>query len=369
MTAKADRRFSWDGPVEVTRREMIGLVGALAVAPIARLAAQPATPPIKVTLLSHVGLTVADFTRTIEFYQRIFGMTVLTWQGPPAYPTPGETTGVEYPLLGIEEGRRPQLLVLSGGRGGRNSSVNHFSLGVENWDVPAIVKILEANGVKGRVRMREGKTPEILFNDPDGILFQLQHVSYCGGSGPLGDNCDPKVRPFPKGAPGGRPPARPPLRARTLNHFGISAVDMKRSFDFYQKLFAFPIQTYQGDTAVLTLGTGPRPQFIEMSQGNIRDGKLVAPPTMTAGSRLSHYCIGVDNFDPDRVVKTLVAEGVKADVTMREGRIPEVYFWDPDNIRVQVQDARYCGGSGPLGNLCDEKSRPLADAKRSVAPR
>src|SRR4029453_19319253 len=101
--------------------------------------------------------------------QRIFGMTVLTWQGPPAYPTPGESTGVEYPLLGIVEGKRPQLLVLSGGRGGTNPSVNHFSLGVEKLDVDAVVKVLKAHNVPGRVRMREGKTQEILFNDPDGI--------------------------------------------------------------------------------------------------------------------------------------------------------------------------------------------------------
>src|SRR5688500_16565331 len=84
----------------MTRRDAIASLGAVAMAPMMRLGAQPASGPIKVTLLSHVGLSVADFKRTIDFYQRIFGMTILTWQGPPAYPTPGETTGVEYPLLG-----------------------------------------------------------------------------------------------------------------------------------------------------------------------------------------------------------------------------------------------------------------------------
>ncbi len=32
-------------------------------------------------------------------------------------------------------------------------------------------------------------TPELYFTDPDGILIQLQDVSYCGGSGYLGDEC------------------------------------------------------------------------------------------------------------------------------------------------------------------------------------
>jgi len=32
-------------------------------------------------------------------------------------------------------------------------------------------------------------TPELYFTDPDGITIQLQDVSYCGGSGHLGNIC------------------------------------------------------------------------------------------------------------------------------------------------------------------------------------
>ena len=35
----------------------------------------------------------------------------------------------------------------------------------------------------------EGGTPELYFTDPDGILLQLQDVSYCGGGGYLGNEC------------------------------------------------------------------------------------------------------------------------------------------------------------------------------------
>ena len=35
---------------------------------------------------------------------------------------------------------------------------------------------------------KEG-TPELYFTDPDGLLIQLQDVSYCGGSGVLGNMC------------------------------------------------------------------------------------------------------------------------------------------------------------------------------------
>jgi hypothetical protein len=31
---------------------------------------------------------------------------------------------------------------------------------------------------------------------------------------------------------------------------------------------------------------------------------------------------------------------------------PELYFTDPDGLIIQLQDVRYCGGSGVLGNVC-----------------
>jgi hypothetical protein len=37
----------------------------------------------------------------------------------------------------------------------------------------------------------EGGTPELYFNDPDGLSIQLQDVTYCGGGGFLGELCPP----------------------------------------------------------------------------------------------------------------------------------------------------------------------------------
>jgi hypothetical protein len=36
-------------------------------------------------------------------------------------------------------------------------------------------------------------TPELYFTDPDGILMQIQDVSYCGGGGYFGEVCLPQV--------------------------------------------------------------------------------------------------------------------------------------------------------------------------------
>ena len=46
----------------------------------------------------------------------------------------------------------------------------------------------------------------------------------------------------------------------------------------------------------------------------------------------------------------------------REGT-PELYFSDPDGVVIQLQDPRYCGGAGPLGNVC-----PAAGAVAEEGP-
>ena len=35
----------------------------------------------------------------------------------------------------------------------------------------------------------KGGTPELYFADPDGIVMQIQDVTYCGGGGYLGEVC------------------------------------------------------------------------------------------------------------------------------------------------------------------------------------
>jgi catechol 2,3-dioxygenase-like lactoylglutathione lyase family enzyme len=257
--------------------------------------------------------------------------------------------------------------VLGGGRGaGTTPSINHFCLGAEKFDPDRAAGVLNERNIRGRVRMREGKTPELLYYDPDGVMFQVQDVSYCGGSGRLGNVCDPKERPFPTSVSATAPPPNPPLPARTINYFGLSVSNFQRSLDFYQGLFGTPIQTYQGETALLSIGSGPRPQFFAISPGDYRTGKYVAPPFLTAQSPISHFCFGIEGFNAERVVKVLAENGVKADLRMREGTTPEVFLWDPDNIRVQIQDVGYCGGSGPVGSLCNPKDRPLEAARKGV---
>ena len=175
----------------MTRRELVLALSALVMArPAGGAAAQQgaAPAPIRMRTMNHVTLSVSDVQRSVEFYQRVLGLPLVTTQG-----TERDWDAPAVPVLGIGDG--PQFIALSQGN---RPHINHYCLGMDGFDAAEIVARLAEHGIEARVRMRADSDPpaeELMFNDPDGIPVQIQDVSYCGGSGKLGDLCDPDDRP------------------------------------------------------------------------------------------------------------------------------------------------------------------------------
>ena len=156
------------------------------------------------------------------------------------------------------------------------------------------------------------------------------------------------------------------LRARGLNSMTLNVSDVKRSLEFYQGLFGMPIQARQGDTVLLRIGAGPH--YVALT------------PAGASKPIISHMGIALENFNVDRVVQTLAAHGVtKADgsggglaggpmkvrVRMRGPELggakegtPEIFFADHDGIVAQLQDVKYAGGAGPLGDVVKVEPSP-----------
>ncbi len=255
-------------------------------------------------------------------------------------------------------------------------------VGIEEFNVDRIVKLLAGHDVtrsdqrgamKVQVRTRgpeaggaKGGTPEVYLGDPDGIILQLQDWRYCGGAGVLGDVCAAS-EPSPK---------RGLLALKRYSHCTVFASDAQRSNAFYQRLFGMGVRSYQGPSSP-TLAIGSGVEFLMFAGGGgARGGTGAAPPRPPS---INHFCVSVEGFDANRILETLETYRIKprenqtgpvgpmrSYVSMRmENRggakegTPELYFTDPDGILVQIQDASYCGGSGPLGSLCPPpSSRP-----------
>jgi catechol 2,3-dioxygenase-like lactoylglutathione lyase family enzyme len=121
---------------------------------------------------------------------------------------------------------------------------------------------------------------------------------------------------------------------RQMNHVSIFVPDVQKSKQFYQDLFGLPVLTNQDPGVNLSTGSG----FLG----------IYPAPNAQKGS-INHLCLGVDGFDADAVLKTLTDRGVAARIRQR-GETKELYLTDPDGISVQLQDTKYIGGTGPLGD-------------------
>ena len=158
----------------LSRRELLGALALLVASPALPDAAQVAQPVGAVKSMNHVSVFVPNVQKSVEFYQGLFGLPLLTKQDP------GINLSTGSGFLGIYPAQA----------GATTGSINHVCFGMENFDADAVLKQLTDRGVKGNIRLR-GDTKELYFTDPDGIRVQLQDVKYKGGTGVLGDK-EPK---------------------------------------------------------------------------------------------------------------------------------------------------------------------------------
>jgi len=357
----------------IHRRHFLAALPALAMSP--RLVAQtPAAAPFPVNGLSQITLTVSDVKRSLDFYQGLFGMPVQTRQGSSV-------------LLRIGSG--PRFLALRPAAAGERPSISALGFGVQDFSIDRAVKMLAAHGIaaapatantpgpkQALVRTRrqdeggspDGSTRDLFVADPSGIVFQLHDVSYCGGAGPLGSVC-PTAEPSPK--PG-------LIALKDTSHFTIAASD-PNTVPMYLELFGFKPMVYQAATPAWQVGNGVHFLMFIGGGGPTRGGGASAPPAGGRGggggaparaAGIDHACVAMDNFDSASVTKLLVSYGLKQQegqgrsplvtyISLRmpnrggaEGGTPELYFTDPDGLAIQIQDVRYCGGGGTLGELC-----------------
>lgn len=326
------------GPDAGTMTRRTALLGLSATMVSARSLAQEA-PPLKTRRLNNVMVAVSDLERSIAFYERLFG--------PPV-----RQNGVAV----FRVGEGPHFFGLTAAANGARPDYLSYGMTVENFDAGRVLKTLAGLRVGGAVLAERGDTPELFVPDPNGIRIQLQHTAYGYGSGPLGDRLPPA--PAPR--------TRPAFAIKTINHVTLTIADGASEKAFYQSVFGMPVRALQGDGVTLAIG--------ENTDGVVFNAAANNPK---AAGGINHACFTVENFDAERAMAVLIENGLEPIETGIPALVkpltcrvrwrqkanngggptsplgtPEVYFTDPDNIRFQLQDVSYCGGSGRFGEIC-----------------
>ncbi|HEX7137270.1 MAG TPA: VOC family protein [Vicinamibacterales bacterium] len=339
----------------MNRRSFLASLPAFALVP--RMFAQSARSNLKVLGINHVTVRVPDLKRSVDFYQALFGMPIAAKQA---------TT-----TISLQIGKGPQALGISQAAAGAPATIDHYCVGVQDFDVDRVLKVLEAHGItkgnerapmKAMVRMRgpeaggaPGGTPEMYVVDADGLVVQLQDPRYCGGAGALGNVCS-SIDAAPK---------QGLLPLAGWSHLTMFVPDAKKSNAFYQDLFGAGIRSYQGPTAP-TLAAGGGVEFLMYTGGG-------APGGAPRPASINHFCMNLEGFNVEEIQKKLESVGIKPRESQTPGPVgpmrhyvsmrmpnrggapegtPELYFTDPDGLLVQLQDVKYCGGSGLLGETC-----------------
>lgn len=113
-----------------------------------------------------------------------------------------------------------------------------------------------------------------------------------------------------------------PFVARGINHVTIKVKDLKKSLAFYQRLFKFAHAEEGDDSYFLGMGS----TFLSLD-------------ALGHESAIDHFCIGIDGYDPQATKQRLAAFSVSA--TIENGN--QLYFRDPDGLKVQLSSADYQG--------------------------
>jgi catechol 2,3-dioxygenase-like lactoylglutathione lyase family enzyme len=120
-------------------------------------------------------------------------------------------------------------------------------------------------------------------------------------------------------------------QGRSLNHASLAVGDVAAAADFYQKVLGLKVVSRPGNGGI-NLGLG---------DGFLGVYRLTNPGTV------NHVCIGVDDYDPERIAARLKDMGIAATIDRnpanRTSGGDQLYFNGPDNCRIQLGANGYQG--------------------------
>ena len=140
----------------LSRRDLIQGLTALAAAGGAASAqvasAQTTGSGIKGARIDHVSIQVSDLPRSLAFYQKMFGLTVISEDKPNEIVR----LGAGKVLVSLHH-KKPTGLV------------DHFAIGVEKFDKESVTRELKARGANPEDNLDAG----FHIVDPEGISVQI----------------------------------------------------------------------------------------------------------------------------------------------------------------------------------------------------
>lgn len=264
------------------------MLALLCAGSLAARRARAAEAPFRYAAVDHVETFVPDVQKSVTFYTRIFGNTVLK----------NRRTTRRYLQLGsaylaMDQGQAP--------------GVDHVCASIDGFDIARLHTFLDQHSI-GYRDYPSGR--DLAVTDLDGTRIQL--------AAPTDWNQFASSTAEPEQVPlAGEPIFRP----QGIEHVLLHVSDQEKSAAFFEKIFG-PV-TQRNNNRVW------------FQVGKTRVGLLKTPVGQKAG--VNHYCVTAAKFDYADAIQKLERAGAKIEAPEIMGA-PE--FRDPDGMLVQVMNPR-----------------------------
>jgi catechol 2,3-dioxygenase-like lactoylglutathione lyase family enzyme len=136
----------------LTRRQLVqGLTVLAAAGSVATAAAQPT--PFKSTRIDHISIQTSNLQRSIDFYEKVFGLKVINEDKPNEI----SRLGPDKKIIVSLHHKEPYAVV------------DHFAIAIEGFDKQATTAALAALGLKAEENLDYG----FFVRDPEGRPVQI----------------------------------------------------------------------------------------------------------------------------------------------------------------------------------------------------
>ena len=135
----------------LSRRQLVQGLTAVAAAGAA-LPSTAQTTPFSATRIDHISVQVTDMARSVEFYEKIFGLKIL-----------GEDKENQIVRMGVTR------IIVSLHRKPPVGIVDHFAIAIDGFDREAVTAELAKHGLKAEQNLDYG----FYVRDPEGIPVQI----------------------------------------------------------------------------------------------------------------------------------------------------------------------------------------------------
>jgi hypothetical protein len=281
----------------ISRRGVLALFGAIAATRHAGAAEQAIMQPVS---LDHFNIRGPDVAKTAQFYMALFDTPVLR---NPLRVRPNLPTTERF-FLRFGDG----YLVISQAYAPDPAGLDHYSLGLRDYDKAKLTAKLQDNGTPAEARPSSESPGDVWLSDRDGTAMQLR---------PYGGWTRQTATPYP-------PPARigPAFFPLAISRIVLQTADLARAGDFYLRLFG----------AEITSARSSRSRAFSLGDCVLELVSLPAASRSATG--LDRMVIAVKDFTIATATRILRERGIETGAASGVVR-----FNDPDGTQIELAAA------------------------------